>query len=176
VKQIGKVLGVSRTSIYLSLAGGACRRSAGRGGDRVTDQRPSALARTDASPAPRRGLPTIKKAGAIPMIAVALVAGCTSAADHGPGSTPTSRPTAKAPAHPTAPTNAAPQPKPRHQPPGPYTDLARNESKTAHANVLSPTRCQSRPPRPGSSCSKRTHDRSAGTDRRLRICRCTRRA
>jgi len=55
------------------------------------------------------------------MIAVALVAGCTSAADHGPGSTPTSRPTAKAPAHPTAATNAAPQPKPRRRPPGPYT-------------------------------------------------------
>jgi hypothetical protein len=88
----------------------------------VIEQPASALARTDASRLPQRGLPTIKKAGAIPMIAVALVAGCTSAADHGPGSTSTPRPTVNAPAHPTTePTNAARRPKPRHKPLRPYT-------------------------------------------------------
>jgi hypothetical protein len=56
------------------------------------------------------------------MIAVALVAGCTSAADRGPSSASTPRPTVNAPAHPTAaPTRAAPQPKPPHKPPGTYT-------------------------------------------------------
>jgi TDG/mug DNA glycosylase family protein len=96
----------------------------------VTDQPASALARKDTSRLPHRGLPTINTAGAIPLIAVALVAGCTTAPDHGPSGTPTPRPTSTArrvppvyaTAHPTAaPTKAAPHPKPPHQPPGPYT-------------------------------------------------------
>jgi hypothetical protein len=55
-------------------------------------------------------------------IAVSVVGGCMPAANHRPSSTPTPRPAVTAPVNHTArPKSVAPQPKPPHKPPGPYT-------------------------------------------------------